>query len=364
MFNTSKEIHMLKLKLFEEQPKKIKWGVLGTSAISKTVSKAIQQSPDAILYAVGSRRMSSAQAFSELFKIPKCYDNYDDVLSDPEITAIYIGLPNHLHKTWIIKCLDAGKHVLCEKPLVLDEQECSEISQLAVAKNLICLEGLMYRHHPFIKTLQKLLIKDKSIGEILSIDASYFADIVKFANPSAGGAIRNLGCYPISLVRLLTNAEPITINAIGIMNSDNTAENQATIDLMFPNKCIAHITTADNVSKFFKFEVTGTTGKLICQTNPWMPKPPDSKLTIMRYGSVVPEEVIISDDTNVYSYQINLIKEHIHSNAVKELNRESLAHSQGNVIVISKSLEQMKQVQVIPTEEVEEGSAAAYSVKG
>lgn len=127
---------MFKLELFTDQPKKIKWGILGTSTISKTVSKAIQQSPDAIVYAIGSRQMASAQAFSELFEIPNCYDNYDELLSNPEITAVYIGLPNHLHKTWIIKCLDAGKHVLCEKPLVLDELEYSEISQLAVAKNV------------------------------------------------------------------------------------------------------------------------------------------------------------------------------------------------------------------------------------
>ena len=84
----------------------------------KMVSKAIQESPDAILYAIGTD-ISSAQAFAEQFKIPKSYDNYDDLLNDPEISAIYIGLPNHLHKTWIIKCLNAGKHVLCEKPLVL-----------------------------------------------------------------------------------------------------------------------------------------------------------------------------------------------------------------------------------------------------
>jgi predicted dehydrogenase len=356
---------MFQLNQFADKPK-IKWGVLGTSAISRTVSKAIQESPDAILSAIGSRQISNAQAFAEQFKIPKSYDNYDDLLSDPETSAVYIGLPNHLHKTWIIKCLNAGKHVLCEKPLVLDEQEYSEISQLAVVKSLICLEGLMYRHHPFIKKLRKILVEDKCIGEILSFDASYFADIAKFANPTAGGAIRNLGCYPISLVRLLTNSEPIAINAIGMMNSDNTAENTATIDLKFPNNCVAHITTADNANKFFKFEVTGTTGKLICQTNPWMPKPStDSRLTIMRYGSVSPEEISISDDTNLYSYQINLINEHIHNNAVKELNRESLAHSRGNVIVISKSLEQVKQVQVMPTEEVEEeGPAAAYSSKG
>jgi predicted dehydrogenase len=352
---------MFQSKLFADHSKKIKWGVLGTSPISKTVSEAIQQSPDSIVYAVGSRHMSSAEAFAAQFKISKCYDDYNDLLSDPEITAVYIGLPNHLHKTWIINCLNAGKHVLCEKPLVLDEQEYSEIAQLAVAKNLICLEGLMYRHHPFIRALEKILVEENGIGDILSFEASYSADIVKFANPTAGGAIRNLGCYPISLVRLLTKSEPVAINTIGIMNSDNTAENQATIDLVFPNQCVAHITTADNISKFFKFEVTGTTGKLICQTNPWMPRL-ESRLTIMRYGSTIPEEVIITDNTNVYSYQINLIKKHIHNNTVIELNREALAHSGGNVRVISISLKQMHQIQV-PIEYVEVEKAAA-SFKG
>lgn len=353
---------MFKTQFFVNQSKKIKWAVLGTSTISKTVAKAIQQSPNAILYAVGSRQMSSAQAFADAFKIPKCYDDYNALLRDPEIDAVYIGLPNHLHKSWIIHCLNAGKHVLCEKPLVLDEQEYREIAQLAVAKNLICLEGLMYRHHPFIKALEQILIKEKGIGDIVSFDASYNADIAKFANPTAGGAIRNLGCYPISLVRLLAREEPIALNAIGVMNSDNTAENQATIDLLFPNKVVAHITTADNQSKFFKFEVTGTVGKLICQTNPWMPRSPNSRLSIMRDGSDIPEEIVINEETNVYTYQINLMNDHIQSNAIPELNRESLAHSGGNVRVISKSLTEMKRIEPLSSDDSEEVSSTTPSL--
>ena len=106
---------------------RVKWGILGTSYISKVMAKAIQESSTSELTAVGSRSLSTAQLFSEEFSIPKFYDDYQLVLNDDEVNVIYIGLPNHCHKEWIIRAALAGKHILCEKPFVVSISDAHEV---------------------------------------------------------------------------------------------------------------------------------------------------------------------------------------------------------------------------------------------
>lgn len=283
----------------------IKWGILGTSMISGVMAKAIQESSVSQLASVGSRSLSTAENFATEFSIPH-FSTSEDLLANPDIDVIYIGLPNHLHKEWIIRCAQAGKHILCEKPLVLDLQEARDIYTEIKKNNVFCMEALMYRCHPFIKKLQDL-IQENVIGEIRSISASYMANIAALANTTKGGAILNLGCYPMSLIRLLANAEPIEMLSIGSIDRLRNNDNHASAVLKFPNQITATVTTADDIGMFSQFDVYGTKGHLKVVTNPWLPTCDHNQILIFENNKSQPTEINVKAEQSLYAYQIDAV---------------------------------------------------------
>lgn len=323
------------------QNKLIKWGILGTSYISEVMAKAIHESTTSELIAIGSRSPSKAQNFAERFFIPKYYDNYQALLNDDEIDAVYIGLPNHLHKAWMIYAAEAGKHILCEKPFVIGIDDAREVISMVEKSNVLCMEALMYRHHPFTKKLQEL-IQHEIIGKIKLYTATYTANIADIANPTAGGSIRNLGCYPISLVRLLANAEPTSICGTGRVSQKNNTDNQASVILRFPDNAMAVVSTADDIEMFWQFDVYGTEGNLKVMTNPWLPSLEDNKILIYRDHEKTPIEINVTADKSLYTYQIDAMNKNIHHKI--DLNHDgiSLSDSLGNTIVLESWLHQVK----------------------
>lgn len=330
---------------------KIKWGILGTSFISEVMAKAIQESATGELAAIGSRSLSTAKQFAEKYSIPKTYTDYQALLNDDEIDAIYIGLPNHFHKEWVIRSALAGKHILCEKPFVISVAEMQEVISVVEKANVCCMEALMYRYHPFTKKLQELL-QNKIIGDIKLVTATYAAHIADLANPTAGGSIRNLGCYPVSLVRLLANAEPIEIKGMGRMDHHHQNDNQASVILKFENNLIAVISTADDVEKYWQFDICGTEGNLKVITNPWMPDCTNNKIVISRNDKATPQEINVVADKPLYTYQIDSMGVCIASGRFAKHDGVSLDDSLGNVKVLEAWLQQVKipnlQPEVLP----------------
>jgi len=320
----------------------IKWGILGTSHISEVMAKAIDESATSELVAIGSRSLLTAQVFSEKFSIPKFYDDYQALLNDDEIDVIYIGLPNHLHKEWIIRSAQAGKHILCEKPFVINIDDAHEVISIIEKSNVFCMEALMYRCHPFTKKLQEI-IQSKIIGEIKLYTATYTANIAEIANPTAGGSIRNLGCYPISLVRLLANAEPTEICAMGRMSQKNRMDNQASVILNFSDNSMAVISTADDIEMFCQFEVYGTEGSLKVITNPWLPTPDNNKILVCNHEKN-PIEINVTAERSLYTYQIDTVSKNIMNKEHLRANHDgiSLLDSLGNTIVLETWLNQVK----------------------
>lgn len=316
------------------------WGILGTSFISEVIANAIQESKTSKLVAIGSRSTEVAKQFSEHFAIPKFYDNYQSLLNDNEIDAIYIGLPNHLHKEWIIRCAQAGKHILCEKPFVIGIEEIHEVTSVLDKTNVFCMEALMYKYHPFTRTLQDI-IQSKVIGQVKLYNATYTANIAEVANPTSGGSIRNLGCYPISLVRLLANAEPVEISGIGRMNPQNNTDNQASVLLKFEEDTIAVVSTADDIEMYWQFEVYGTKGHLKVETNPWLPNCENNKIVIYLNNEPTPKEVNVSAEKSLYTYQIDSINTQIWHGDVRQFNEASLLDSLGNTVVLETWLKQV-----------------------
>lgn len=171
------------------------------------------------VYAIASRSTEKAQNIAEQFGIPKCYGSYEELLADDDIDAVYIPLPNHLHVQWAIKSLEAGKHVLVEKPVGLSSKEAERLLQETKKyPHLKVMEAFMYRHHPqWIKV--KELVDQKAIGDIKTIQSSFsfFEDdpnSIVNSKEFGGGSLMDIGCYPISISRFLFNSEPKSISSV------------------------------------------------------------------------------------------------------------------------------------------------------
>lgn len=199
--------------------KKIKWGILGTAIIAREqMIPAILQSRYGELYAIASRTEEKAKESAEKFGIPRFYGNYDALLKDPMVEAVYIPLPNHLHVDWAVRALQAGKHVLVEKPVALHATEAGKL--LAEAEKhpeLKVMEAYMYGFHPQWLKVEELL-QAGEIGKLKIIQASFsFYDddpgSVYNISEYGGGSVMDVGCYPVSVARRLFGSEPRTVTA-------------------------------------------------------------------------------------------------------------------------------------------------------
>jgi predicted dehydrogenase len=173
--------------------------------------------------AIASRNLEKAQALASQLSVQKAYGSYEEVLSDPEIDAVYNPLPNHLHVPWSVKALEAGKHVLCEKPIGMSSAEAQELLDAARKHSqLKVMEAFMYRHHPQWQRARRL-VADGEIGELRSIQSffSYYnvdPNNIRNMPEAGGGALMDIGCYCISLSRFIFDAEPDRV--LGIMEYD------------------------------------------------------------------------------------------------------------------------------------------------
>jgi len=183
----------------------VRWGILSTANINRLVIPGLQISPDAELLAVASRDESRARQYAEQWGIPRLYGSYEALLADPDIEAVYIPLPNSLHVEWSIRSLEAGKHVLCEKPFAREPAEVERAFDVAVAHEKLLMEAFMWRFHQ--QTLQlQLLVED--LAPISQIHAKFGFTVknpadVRLSHDLGGGALMDVGCYCISAARLL-----------------------------------------------------------------------------------------------------------------------------------------------------------------
>ncbi len=199
--------------------KKIKWGVLSTAKIgTQNVIPALQKSQLCEVVAISSRNIENAQSAAENLGIPKTYGSYEELLSDPEIEAIYNPLPNHLHVPWTIKAMEAGKHVLCEKPISVTATEAELLIQTTQKHpHLKVMEAFMYRFHPQWAKVKEI-IKRGEIGEVRSINSVFTfynvdPDNVRNKEVIGGGGVLDIGCYCINLSRFIFESEPINVKS-------------------------------------------------------------------------------------------------------------------------------------------------------
>lgn len=205
--------------------KPVQWGVLGTARIAMDrVIPAMQDVSVCNVAAIASRSQETARAAANLARIERAYGSYDALLADPEIEAVYIPLPNHLHVAWCTKALEAGKHVLCEKPIALDAAEAAPLIELRDRTGLLIEEAFAIRNHPQWAAMREVL-ESGEIGELRSVQATLAynnmdAGDIRNQLEIGGGALYDIGSYAIAACRLVFDEEPIRV--IAMMDRDLT----------------------------------------------------------------------------------------------------------------------------------------------
>lgn len=247
--------------------KKVRFGILSTAKIGRTkVVPAMQQGKYTEVTAICSRNEEAARAVADELNIPKAYGSYEALLADPDIDAVYIPLPNHMHVEWAINSMAAGKHVLCEKPIGLNTEEANRlIDATSRYPDLKVMEGFMYRHHPqWIEA--KRLVEEKEIGEIVTIQSffSYYnadPDNIRNQATMGGGGLMDIGCYNISLSRFLFNAEPTRVCGAANLDPEFGTDRHFSGMLDFSGR-ISTFTCSTQLSPYQRVNILGTKGRV------------------------------------------------------------------------------------------------------
>lgn len=245
---------------------KVRWGVLGTAKIALTkVIPAMQLSDWCEIVAIASRDFAKADESAERLNIPKAYGSYEELLADNSIEAVYNPLPNHLHVLWTSKAADAGKHVLCEKPIALNAAEARKLIDVRDRTGVRIQEAFMVHTHPqWLET--RRLIHSGKIGALRSITGffSYFNDdLTNIRNQLelGGGALMDIGCYPITISRLIYETEPRRVLGLIERDAETGTDTLTTAVLDFPNGH-STFTCSTRLAPYQRMIFHGTEGRI------------------------------------------------------------------------------------------------------
>jgi xylose dehydrogenase (NAD/NADP) len=254
--------------------KPLRWGLLGTAGINRALIPPLQTSKRNKLMAVASRTQEKAEAYAREKKIPHAFGSYEALLADPEIDAVYIPLPNHLHAEWTIKAVRAGKHVLCEKPLALSLDEVDAIAGAAEDHGRTVAEAFMYRTHPQILKVKEIVDGGK-LGRIKAVHGSFTymmedPDDIRLRPEMGGGSMWDIGCYPLSYTRSVLGTEPQEVfgwQVLGPSGVDETFMAQ----LRFPEDVLVQFDCSFRIPYHTFMEIVGEAGTLVIP-HPFTPK--------------------------------------------------------------------------------------------
>jgi D-xylose 1-dehydrogenase (NADP+, D-xylono-1,5-lactone-forming) len=271
----------------------VRWGILSTARINAAVIPPLRESPDSEIIAVASRTQERADTYGRQWRIPRVYGSYEALLEDPDVEAIYISLPNGPHIDWSIRCLEAGKHVLCEKPLTRSPDEVERAFDAADSAGLLLMEAFMYRHHPQTARLVEL-VREGAVGDLRQIRASFSFQIeganVRLEPELAGGALMDVGCYCVSGSRLLAG-EAESASAHQVLGPSGV-DLRLTGTLVFPGGVHAQLDCAFDLPLRQSLEVFGSEGTLRV-TWPWNVRVPG---ILLQRGEEVEHVVVAAVD--------------------------------------------------------------------
>jgi predicted dehydrogenase len=244
----------------------LRWGILSTANIGRRkVVPAIQRARRNRVVAVASREHGHAAEYAAALGIAKAYGTYEELFADPEIDAVYIPLPNHMHLEWTLKAAAAGKHVLCEKPLALTSAEAAQMVEACARAGVRLAEAFMYRLHPTWTTVRQLVAEGR-IGKLMAVQSwfGYFNDDpanIRNIRDVGGGALYDVGCYCVNLSRVLFGREPTRVSGAVVRDPVGGTDILTSGILEFGDG-IAAFTCSTRAENDQRVDVYGTTGRI------------------------------------------------------------------------------------------------------
>jgi xylose dehydrogenase (NAD/NADP) len=296
----------------------VKWGIISTANINRNVIPGAHASPKVELVAVASRGQARADEYAKTWGIQRAYGSYDALLADPEIEAVYISLPNSMHCEWAIKALEAGKHVLCEKPLSRHRSDVEAAFDAADRTGRLLSEAFMYRHNPQTKRA-KQLVDEGAIGELRLIRAAFSFSLydegnIRLSTALEGGALMDIGCYAVSGARLF-GGEPEKVYGEAWFGPSGT-DWVFTGMLRFPGNVLALFDCGTAMTERDELEAVGSEGSLFLD-DPWHCTVPGIELR--RGGKVERIEVPVVDS---YRLEIENLSDAIRGDGKLLLGRD------------------------------------------
>jgi predicted dehydrogenase/aryl-alcohol dehydrogenase-like predicted oxidoreductase len=299
-----------------ESADRLSWGIIGTGRIAAVFAGGLASSRTGRLVAVASRTQAAADAFGDRLGVPVRHGSYEALLADERVQAVYVATPHPFHAELAIGAAEAGKHVLCEKPLALNHAQAMAIVQAAAEHDVFLMEAFMYRCHPQTARLVEL-IRSGEIGEVLSIRVTFSFEVAfdpasRLLNPElGGGGILDVGCYCTSMARLVAGAarsepfaEPLELKAVGRIGETGVDEYTAAT-LRFPGDVVAELFCGVRLRAGSEVRILGSEGRIEVPA-PWLPGA-ESTILVTRHGEDEPRRVVVESSEGLYAAEADTV---------------------------------------------------------
>ncbi len=315
----------------------LNWGILGCARITRRgLVPGIAGSSGSRLVALGSRNAETAREWAREFDVPNAHGSYEAVVADPDVQAVYIPLPNEMHREWVFRAADAGKHVLCEKPLALHSADALAMVEHCRSRGVLLMEAFMWRHQP--RTLDVLkMVQEGTIGDLRLVRSSFSFPIDmndwRLDRSRGGGALWDVGCYGVNTARLFAGSEPDRVRATAHVGPSGVDLSMA-IAFRFPGDVVASIDCSFEQPFRCVYELVGTKGSIVV---PDAYLPPDRPAAILsRDINAAPEslsqgaepkgpETIIFDGRNQYAAMVDAFARSVADGKLVEPAEDGLA---------------------------------------
>lgn len=302
----------------------LNWGIIGAGGIARIFARGLAQSRTGTLLAIGSRTQATADLFGEEHHVPRRYGSYQALLDDQDVQAVYVATPHPMHAEWAIKAAEAGKHILCEKPLALNYREALSMVEAARRHDVFLMEAFMYRCIPQTAKLVEL-VQAGVIGKVQVIQASFSFHAPfqpegrLWSNALGGGGILDVGCYCTSMARLIAGvatgidfAEPTSVTGAAHIGVMTRVDEYAVAALTFPGDIIAQLFTGVQAMGNNTVHIFGAEGSILVPV-PWVPRSQDGMCAILlkRNDEEKAQEIVVTGNEDLYAIEADTVARYL-----------------------------------------------------
>jgi predicted dehydrogenase len=324
----------------------LRWGLLSTARINRSLIPPLRASSRNTLVAVASRDGAKGREYAKEWNIEQVFDSYEAMLASPEVDAVYISLPNKLHAEWTIKAANAGKHVLCEKPLATTLADVDAMIAAAKRNNIVLTEAFMYRHHP--QTLKvKEIIDSGRIGEVRLVRGSFTFTLTDRGNVRVnagldGGSVWDVGCYPISYARTMIGAEPLEMSGMQVIGESGVDETFVGT-MRFTNGAYAQFDSGFHAPFRTNMEIVGSEGVIVI---PRPFKPTESETIYVGSAGDQLEPVQVSGPEHLYIGEVEDLYDAVVHGAAPRVNLQDSRNNVAAILALLQSAREGRPVKI------------------